>query len=317
MTAFPKRVLVLALASAAGAAGSAQAQARDPHAAHGHPAAHVGQRGHGAHEAHGLDPHAAHPTPDAHDAHNGHDSHNAHAAPATPIPPLTDADRAAAFPELRHHGMQHASERTGYLLFDRLEAWDSDPGTGQAWEATGWWGGDTRRLWLRSEGERVDGRTEQAHVELLYGRSVSPWWDVLAGVRHDMAPGASRDWLAVGMQGLAPYLVEVSATAYMGTSGRSRLDVEAEYDLLLTNRLILQPVLEASAHGEADPARGVGSGLSTLEAGLRLRYEPNRHVAPYIGVVHERSFGETARLRRAEGGPGRDTHVVAGIRFWF
>lgn len=311
MTAFPKRVLVLALASAAGAAGSAQAQAQDPHAAHGHPAKHAGHSGHDAHASHDHDPHAAHRVTGA------HDTHDAHEAPATPVPPLTDADRAAAFPVLRHHGMQHAGERTGYLLFDRLEAWDSDPGSGQAWEATGWWGGDTRRLWLRSEGERVDGRMEQAHVELLYGRSVSPWWDVLAGVRHDLAPGASRDWLAVGVQGLAPYLVEVSATAYLGTSGRGRLDVEAEYDLLLTNRLILQPALEASAHREADPARGVGSGLSTLEAGLRLRYEPNPHVAPYIGVVHERSFGETARLRRADGGSGRDTHVVAGIRFWF
>ena len=237
--------------------------------------------------------------------------------PVTPIPALTDADRAAAFPVLHHDGMRHPDSAVGHLAFNRLEAWDTDHGSGQAWEASGWYGGDIHRIWLRSEGERADGHTGSASLELLYGRSVSAWWDVLAGIRHDFAPGRSQDWLAVGVQGLAPYLVEVSATAYLGESGRSMLGLELEYELLLSNRLILQPMLEATVHGKADPARGVGSGLSTVEAGLRLRYEVHRRFAPYLGVVHERSFGETAAMRRDAGGSGRDTHLVAGIRFWF
>jgi len=236
--------------------------------------------------------------------------------PGTPVPPLTDADRAAAFPTLTRP-MEHASTVNSYLLFNRLEAWDADRGTGQAWEAQGWIGTDTDRLWLRSEGERVGGETHTADLEVLYGRSVSAWWDVVAGLRHDFAPGDSRTWAAFGVQGLAPYLFEVGVTGYLGESGHSALAIEAEYELLLTNRLILQPVLEANLHGKEDAGRGVGKGLSTAEAGLRLRYELNRHFAPYVGLVHERAFGDTAALRRAGDEPARDTRVVAGIRIWF
>lgn len=247
----------------------------------------------------------------------GHGDEEAHATtPETPIPTLTDADRAAAFPALSRH-MEHASPVNSYLLFDRLEAWDEDAGTGQAWEAKGWIGTDTDRLWLRSEGERASGHTHAADLEVLYGRSVSAWWDVVAGVRHDFAPGGSRTWAAFGLQGLAPYLFEVEVTGYLGESGHTALVAEVEYELLLTNRLILQPMLEATLHGKEDAAHGVGEGLSSVEAGLRLRYEINRHFAPYVGVVHERAFGDTARLRRAGDEAVRDTRVVAGIRIWF
>src|SRR5690606_15252880 len=174
-----------------------------------------------------------------------------------------------------------------YLLFNRFEAWDADPGSGQAWEAQGWFGTDLHRLWLRTEGERSGGTTESADLELLYGRSISAWWDVVAGVKHDFAPHDSQTWAASGVQGVAPHMFEVSVTGYVGESGGTALVAEAEYELLLSNRLILQPVVEATLFGKDDQARGVGSGLSSMEAGLRLRYEVNRHFAPYIGVVHE------------------------------
>jgi copper resistance protein B len=251
------------------------------------------------------------------DHSTGHGDGQAHApTPATPIPALTDADRAAAFPTLNRH-MEHASTVNSYLLFDRLEAWDEDSGTGQAWAAKGWIGTDIDRLWLRTEGERAGGQTHAADLEVLYGRSVSAWWDVVAGVRHDFAPGDSRTWAAFGVQGLAPYLFELEVTGYLGESGHTALVAEVEYELLLTNRLILQPVLEATLHGNEDAARGVGKGLSSAGAGLRLRYEINRHFAPYVGVVHERAFGDTAGLRRAADEPARDSRVVAGLRIWF
>ena len=236
--------------------------------------------------------------------------------PKTPIPPITDADRRAAFPPLQHH-MQHAKELNTYLVFNRLEGWDADHGSGQAWEVQGWVGSDLNRLWLRSEGERVDSHTESADLEALYGRSVSPWWDVVAGIKHDFKPGDSQTWAAFGVQGLAPYKFEVQATAYVGESGRTALNLEAEYELLLTNRLILQPLVEVDVYGKDDPQRGIGSGLSTVEAGLRLRYEFTRRFAPYIGVVHERSFGDTADFRSDEGEDTRDTRWVAGVRVWF
>ena len=248
----------------------------------------------------------------------GHGSHAASEVPREPIPVLTDADRAAAFPELHSHGMSHGSSLHSLVLFNRLEAWDADPGTGQAWEAQAWIGGDIHRLWLRSEGERQRGSTESSNLEVLYGRSVSPWWDVLAGIRHDFTPGTSQTWAAFGVQGMAPYMFEISATAYLGESGQVAANVEVEYELLLTNRLILQPLVELRFHGKDDPSRHIGSGLGKAEAGLRLRYElSNRRIAPYVGLTHERVFGRTADLHRAHDEGLRDTRVVAGIRFWF
>ncbi|MEP6908730.1 MAG: copper resistance protein B [Pseudoxanthomonas sp.] len=235
----------------------------------------------------------------------------------TPIAPVSDADRAAAFPVLDHHAMEHAPAIHRYLQFNRMEAWDADEGTGQAWEAIGWWGSDLNRLWLRSEGERVDGRTEASDLEVMYGRSLSPWWDMLVGVKQDFRPEDSQTWAAFGVQGLAPYKFEVSATAYLGESGQSAATIEVEYELLLTQRMILQPMLELKLYGQDDPLRRIGSGLSRIEAGLRLRYEINRHVAPYVGVVQERILGRTADYHAAHGEDNSDTRVVAGIRFWF
>lgn len=237
-------------------------------------------------------------------------------APTTPIPPLTDADRAAAFPPLQQH-MQHAPEFNSFVQFNRLETWDAEHGRGIGWEGTAWFGSDLHRLWLRSEGERVVGRTEAADLEVLYGRSVSRWWDVLAGLKHDGGEGPDRTWAAVGVQGLAPQKFEVEITAYLGESGQTQLSLEAEYELLLSNRWVLQPLAEAELFGKDDPARGIGSGLSTVELGLRLRYEWHRQFAPYVGLVHERSFGGTADARRNAGEVTRDTRVVVGVRFWF
>jgi len=236
--------------------------------------------------------------------------------PATPIPVVTDADRAAAVPPAHAHPM-HDNAPHSFVLLDRLEAFDADGDTGLAWEAQAWFGTDLDKLWLRSEGERVAGHAEHANIEVLYGRAIAPWWELVAGLRHDIAPGGSQDFLAVGVQGLAPYKFEVQATAYLGTSGQTALRLAAEYDTLLTNRLILQPLLEVEFHGKDDPHRGIGAGLGTAEAGLRLRYEVTRQVAPYIGIVRERAFGGTARWRRAHGAAVDETHVVAGLRFWF
>ena len=238
-------------------------------------------------------------------------------APREPIPTISADDVAAAFPAIDHHAMQHAPAFNHKVTFNRLEAWDADNGTGQAWEGIAWFGTDTDRLWLRSEGERIGGHTESADLEALYGRSVSPWWDVVVGVRHDFKPGDARTWAALGVQGMAPYRFEVSATAYVGEDGQIAANVEAEYTLRITNRLILQPLVEVDIAAKDDPEYGVGRGVSGIEAGLRLRYEASRRFAPYVGVVHERALGDTADLRRAEGESTRDTRVVAGVRIWF
>ncbi len=236
--------------------------------------------------------------------------------PVTPIPVLTAADRAAAAPPAAAHA-RHGESIQSLVLFNRLEAWNADAGTGMAWEGAAWFGGDLNRLWLRSEGERADGLTESADLEVLYGRSVARWWDVVAGVRHDFKPGASQDFLAIGVMGVAPQKFHVEATAYLGQRGQTAARLEAEYELLLTHRLTLQPLVEANLHGKDDARRGIGAGLSTVEVGLRLRYEAIRRFAPYLGIVRERAFGQTADYRRDQGEDIDDTRFVAGFRIWF
>lgn len=263
--------------------------------------------------------HAAmgHETPETMDhAAMGHAMPRPADQPITPIPVLTEADRAAAMPPPDDHPV-HDNTLQSFVLFNRLEAFDSDDGNGLEWEGQAWFGSDLNKLWLRSEGERSGGHTEAADLEVLYGRAFARWWDVVAGVRHDFKPGASQDFAAIGVTGLAPYKFEVEATGYIGQSGQTAARLEAEYETLLTNRLILQPLVEVNFYGKSDERRSIGSGLSTAEAGLRLRYEITRQFAPYVGVVREWAFGDTADFRRDAGDGSNDTRIVAGVRVWF
>jgi copper resistance protein B len=235
-------------------------------------------------------------------------------------PPVTPADREAAFPDVGDMSlaeMMVADPFNRYLLFDRLEAQDGDDGEILNWDFQGWIGRNANRLVIRSEGGHEAGTTDHADLQLLWGRPVARWWDVVAGVRQDFRPGPSQGWAALGVQGLAPYRFELQATAYLGDGGRAAARLEAEYELLITNRLILQPVVELNWYSEDDAARGIGSGLSTAESGLRLRYEFRREIAPYIGLTRERTFGNTSDLARAAGIDTRETRLVAGVRLWF
>jgi copper resistance protein B len=248
------------------------------------------------------------------------DPHAHHAPVAAPvIPRPSDADRAAAFPDLG--GMTAEAHMAAgprwRILADRVEWQDADEGDAFAWDLEGWFGGDFDRVWLRTEGQHEHGGTRGADLQLLYGHAFARWWEMVAGMRHDTGPGPSRDWMAVGVQGLAPYMLDVEVTAYMGGAGRTALRLEGVYELRLTSRLVLQPQLELDLYGKDDPETRVGSGLSQAEAGLRLRYEIRRELAPYLGIVWQRRFGDTADFARAAGDSDHDTRLVAGIRVWF
>ncbi|WP_425509494.1 copper resistance protein B [Xanthomonas hortorum] len=238
------------------------------------------------------------------------------ALPREPIPEPTAEEIAAAFAPLQHHAM-HTAGINHYVLLDRLEASNTNRGSGQDWEARAWIGGDIDRLWLRSEGERHEGRTQDASLEAFYGHAISPWWDVLVGARQDIGADAHRSWAAFGVQGLAPYKFETEATLYIGSGGRAALRLEGEYEVLLTNRLILQPRVEVSIALTDDERRNIDNGVEQAEFSLRLRYEITRRFAPYIGWVHSRSFGDTARRAAIEDEPARDSRFVAGVRIWF
>nr|WP_231866647.1 copper resistance protein B [Pseudomonas resinovorans] len=233
-----------------------------------------------------------------------------------PIPMPSDADRAAAFPDLPPHAM-HTGGINSFFLLDQLEYQNADDASVLSWDASGWIGGDLNRFWFRSEGERANGHTEEAEVQGFYGRAISPWWEVLGGVRQDFKPGSPQTWAALGVQGMPLYGLETKVTAYLGEAGQSALRLEGEYDILLTNRLILQPMAEVNLYGRNDEARGTGSGLANTELGLRLRYEVVPQFAPYIGVNWNRNYGNTADFAREEGEDNDEARFVAGIRLWF
>lgn len=234
----------------------------------------------------------------------------------TPIPVLTDADRAAVYNAPGGHRV-HDSGINSLLLINQLE-WQGGEGEGALnWDIKGWVGGDIDRLWLRSEGERSAGRTESAEVQALWGHAISPWWDLVGGVRQDFKPGDGQTWAAFGAQGMALYNFEAEATVFVGEAGRTAARLEGDYDILLTNRLILQPTAELNFYGRSDPQRGVGSGLSDSELGLRLRYEVHREFAPYVGVTWNRSYGQTAQYARDEGEDTNQVRWVVGVRLWF
>jgi copper resistance protein B len=232
---------------------------------------------------------------------------------------VTDAERAAAFPDLgnmRMSAMMLEDPLNKLVLLDRFESHNAT-GSPFRWDLDAWVGRDLTKLWIRSEGERRDDETERAEIEILLGKSFSRWWDFVAGVRHDAQPSPDRNWAAVGVRGTAPYRLEIEATAYVGDGHRTALRFETQRDLLITNRLILQPQVELNWHGRADSTRLHGAGLTDGEIGLRLRYEIRREIAPYLGVTRERSFGRTADLLRAAGRDADDTRWAAGIRVWF
>lgn len=205
----------------------------------------------------------------------------------------------------------------GMLLVERLELAHTRDNTTGAYDLMARYGRDYDRVVLKAEGEADDGRLVHARTELLWGHAVAAYWDSQLGVRYDSGVGPDRSWLAFGVQGLAPYWFEIDATAYVGDEGRSALRLAAEYELLFTQKLVLQPRIEANFYGKRDIERALGSGLSDLVAGIRLRYEIRREFAPYVGVEWAGKFGGTADFARAAGEDTRETRVVAGLRFWF
>ena len=299
--------------------GTAPAQPADPHA--GHDMSTTPEQP--------ADPHAGHDMgPAPADPHAGHGAAAAPAPPKTPPPPgafsgpthaadtvWDPAEMAAARAHSQH---EHGDMKTYKVLIDQLEAKIRDGRDGYAWDAQGWYGGDIDKLWIKTEGEGdFGGRLEQAEVQALWSHAIDPWFDLQAGVRYDIRPNPERAHLVLGVQGLAPYWFEVDGALFLSNKGDLTARLEVEYDLRLTQRLILQPRVEFELAAQDVPELGIGSGLSTGEIGARLRYEIRPEFAPYVGVEYERAFGDTADFRRAEGEDAGGWSLLLGVRTWF
>lgn len=222
---------------------------------------------------------------------------------------------AEAREELRR---EHGSIVTSRFLIDQLETRIRNGRDGYFLNAEAWYGGDIHKLWLKTEIEGEFGHSpEQAEVQALYSRAIDPWWNLQAGIRYDFRPDPERAYLVLGIEGLAPYWFEIDAAAFISNKGDVSARFEVENDQRLTQKLILQPRIELDLAAQDVPEIGVGSGLTTAELGLRLRYEVKREFAPYVGVAYERAFGDTADFRRAAGEKAGGWNFLVGVRAWF
>lgn len=205
----------------------------------------------------------------------------------------------------------------GMLMADKMEARYNSDGTQFAWDAQGWIGKDLHKAWFKTEGDQRSGIAKSAEFQALYSRGFNANWDWQIGARHDLRPEPRKNWAVLGLHGLSPWFFEVDSALFFAPGGLAGLRVEAEYEFLFTQRLILSPALEMNLFSKDDVETAKGSGLSTLELGLRLRYEIRREIAPYIGIHWERKYGNTAEFARLEGDKTTEWHWVAGLRWWF
>ncbi|NBB26354.1 copper resistance protein B [Porphyrobacter sp. SLTP] len=280
------------------------------------------------------DPHAGHDMAEpAPDPHAGHDM-GAMTAPASPGPametpppakagsgPPRAADAVwgadamtASREELR---TTHGDFPVFWFQGDRLETQVREGADAYVWDIQGYYGGPTERLWFKSEGEGEWGSApEDAEVQALYSKAIKPFWDFQAGIRHDLA-GPDTTHAVIGVQGLAPYMFEIDTALFLSHRGDITARIEAEIDQRITQRLILQPRIEANLSAQDIPALGIGAGLDQIEVGARLRYEFRREFAPYIGIEQSWRTGQGADFARLRGEDPSVTSVLAGIRFWF
>jgi copper resistance protein B len=277
--------------------------------------------------------HEHHTPPAPQDPHAGHDMAEP-AKPASPgpimetPPPATagsgppraaDAIWGAEAMKASREDLRrtHGDFPVFWLQGDRLEAQVRQGADLYLWDIQGYYGGPTERLWLKSEGEGEFGSgPEDAEIQALYAKAFAPFWDVQAGVRHDIG-GPDTTHAVIGVQGLAPYLFEIDTALFLSHRGNVTARLEAEIDQRITQRLILQPRIEANLSAQDIPELGIGAGLDQIEVGARLRYEIAREFAPYVGIEQSWRTGQGATFARARGEDPSVTSIIAGIRFWF
>ncbi|WP_231923434.1 copper resistance protein B [Sphingobium cloacae] len=284
-----------------------------------------GQMDHGPGQDHPAHPMPA-PPPSSSHPHAGHGA----GVPVDAIPkgsaPMPPADHAAeAYYDRADMQRARAAmlRESGGMVFsqfmlDRMEYQARKGADGYHWEGEGWIGGDINRFAFKSEGEgEIGGPLERAEMQALYSRAIGPWFNLEAGIRHDIRPQPQRTYAVIGLEGLAPYWFEIGVQAFLSDKGDAHLRLEGSYDQRITQRVILQPAAKVNIAAQDVPELGIGSGFSDIELGLRLRYEFAREFAPYIGINWERKLGDSAAYARAGGERVSSTSMVMGVRFWF
>ena len=206
-----------------------------------------------------------------------------------------------------------------HVLLDQFEDRTNGQDNELRWDGEAWLGTDMNKLWLRSEGLSNANKVSDGDLEAFYDRPVPHmrYFDWQGGLRKDVDSYPIRTWAAVGIEGLAPYYFELQPTFYIRDGGHIAGRVTALYDLLITQRLIVQPEAELNFYSKDDPARLVGSGFSDLDTGVRLRYEISRKFGPYLGFAYNGKYGNTASYARQAGETTSDPRFVFGLRVWY
>ena len=178
------------------------------------------------------------------------------------------------------------------------------------------YGGDDWKIHSHLKSEHIweDRVWESVELQGYISIPVAQFWDIYGGVRHDIRPRPSRTYAGAGFSGLAPYFIETDVSLFLSEKGAISSRMEAETDILITQRLILQPLVEMNLALSDDKDIDIGSGLVSTELGSRLRYEITRDVAPYIGINYERLYGQTARFAKDEGEAKSSFSLLAGIK---
>ena len=233
------------------------------------------------------------------------------------VPPQPPAQQMPAMNDAQMARVMEMDDDAKFAMFkaDELETRNGHGATQTAWNLEASWGGDFDKLWLRSEGDH-DPHSTDARVEALWDHAFANWWNWQVGLRQDLGSGPGRSWAAFGVRGVAPWWVDVEATAYVGKAGGLAGRLRIDYEIMLSQRLVLQPEIEINAYSRSDRARELASGVSDAQLGLRLRYEWQREFAPYLGVVR----GYRRPVDILPGVPlrsGTQTRLVAGVRLWF
>ena len=205
-----------------------------------------------------------------------------------------------------------------HVILNELEGRWNGTNTEFRWDGQGWVGTDYDKLWVKSEGTlQSNGKLDDGQQQFLYDRAITTYFDLQGGLRTDIDSRPTRNWGAFGVQGLAPYFFDLELTGFVSGQGHLAAKLDASYDLLITQRLILQPQIEVNVYSKADPARLIGAGFSDIDTGLRLRYEFSRKFAPYLGIVYEGKFGQTASYATRAGESTGDFRFAIGVRVWF
>lgn len=233
--------------------------------------------------------------------------------PASPVSAVPAADSSS------RANMGMGDDVFWHLLFNQLEGRTNGPDNELRWDTEAWIGTDMNKLVFKSEGFVENGQASDGITELMYGHPIPllRYFDAQAGVRYDLDSNPGLWWGAIGIEGLAPEFFQFEPTFYFSDRGRFAARVNGSYDLLITNRLILQPQFELNFYSKSNPSRGTGSGLSEIDTGLRLRYEITRKFGPYIGAAYNGKFDEAADFTRANGGIVNDVRFVFGLRLWY